>query len=864
MDKLVMTLAAVAAVGCAEAYEIRVKDGPSVLAARDAIREARASGKIAKDEPVTVTFAPGVYTLGETLQLDEQDSGSEAGPVTWRAERRGTVRIFGGRAIPRKAFGRIADKATAERLDPAVRDKVLVCDAAPYLAKEPGEWPEIAAGAPGPWLYFNGASMPVARWPNASDAGVGYGAGWFGFTNVVEKGTKEKPGAFEFPGGRAERWRIDDGVWLMGYWIYDWHSEILRLGAYDPKTHVARLVGGSSYGIGKGGSWPFPVRRFYALNLLEELDEPGEWYLDRARKRLYWYPLPAGGADEIVLAQDLTPFFKVKDAKFLTFENLSFEYSHGASAVVLEGTTRCTVRACDFLNHAGQAVALSGRENRLVGTAIRNIGGTAVTIGGGSSRDLLPANNTMYRCTVENYAMYRRTMNVGVNLSGCGNAIRDCTFRDAPYIAIGYSGNEHLIADCEFDHVVQEAGDSGCIYSGHNASWLGTIIFGNYIHDLARTPKEADARNGIYFDDCDWGDDVIGNTFVHSGRAIFFGGGKLHGAYNNLVRDSYVGVHCDSRGRGWRTRGNGSFGWAKSGQTFAQYRMKEAGVDPLHAPWHVVYPALEEAMDNRPELPGMNEVRGNVFCGLKTVYGFDKDAQSVLGKEPPGNTVIAPGQPCPEKAPQPVRLKDAAKGRFESADGRTVLRVALDESARLSWSLDFDGRHVIERSPLGVTVGTADFGRKVVPAAAEEAKDVPDAQVFEKATCRQPNSPQGFVRNMTTNLPPVTALRGWRIPLRDLVTGRVSATLEVRVWNGGCAFRWDVPGEGERKVYGENTCFIGDPERYGVYEWGRPEDYPEFMLYPRGRGRGVALPEYGRGWKHLGPLVTPWRGIVVR
>ena len=242
MGKLVMTLAAVAAVGCAEAYEIRVKDGPSVLAARDAIREARASGKVAKDEPVTVTFAPGVYTFGQTVELEARDGGSEAGPVTWRAERRGTVRIFGGRAIPRKAFSTV-DKATAERLDPAVRDKVLVCDAAPYLVKEPTEWPLVSSGQPGPWLYFNGASMPVARWPNASDAGVGYGTGWFGYTNVVEKGTKEQPGAFEFPGDRAARWRISDGVWLMGYWIYDWHSEMLKLGSYDRKTHVARFAG---------------------------------------------------------------------------------------------------------------------------------------------------------------------------------------------------------------------------------------------------------------------------------------------------------------------------------------------------------------------------------------------------------------------------------------------------------------------------------------------------------------------------------------------------------------------------------------------------------------------------------------------
>ena len=31
-------------------------------------------------------------------------------------------------------------------------------------------------------------------------------------------------------------------------------------------------------------------QRFYAYNLLEELDAPGEWYLDRQKGLLYFYP----------------------------------------------------------------------------------------------------------------------------------------------------------------------------------------------------------------------------------------------------------------------------------------------------------------------------------------------------------------------------------------------------------------------------------------------------------------------------------------------------------------------------------------------------------------------------------------------
>ena len=56
-------------------------------------------------------------------------------------------------------------------------------------------------------------------------------------------------------------------------------------------------------------------RRFYALNSLEELDAPGEWYLDRPGKRLYFYPKKAIGQTVVILATMSEPLLKVKKCK---------------------------------------------------------------------------------------------------------------------------------------------------------------------------------------------------------------------------------------------------------------------------------------------------------------------------------------------------------------------------------------------------------------------------------------------------------------------------------------------------------------------------------------------------------------------
>ena len=116
-------------------------------------------------------------------------------------------------------------------------------------------------------------------------------AGWAGFTKAVDTGLpkadatdpalrKPHPGSFVFDDPRPARWNLQEGVWLLGYWTHDWCDEVIRVASYDKERKVITLAAPHSYGI-IGGTWGAAKRRFFALNALEELDAPGEWYLDR-------------------------------------------------------------------------------------------------------------------------------------------------------------------------------------------------------------------------------------------------------------------------------------------------------------------------------------------------------------------------------------------------------------------------------------------------------------------------------------------------------------------------------------------------------------------------------------------------------
>ena len=309
----------------------RHKPYQTLTQARDGIRALRKAGTLKSGEAVTVHVEPGVYPLNASFELSAADSGTADAPVVYRARESGKARIQGGVALEPASFKPVTDAAVLSRLDAAVRDKVRVCD---LSAKVPAAFPEFKTafhGAPvAPWLYVNQQPMTLARWPNATATD----AGWAGFSKAVDTGLpkpeaadpalrKPHPGSFLFDDPRPARWNLSEGVWLLGYWTHDWSDEVIRIASYDKEKKVITLAAPHSYGI-NAGTWGAANRRFFAMNALEELDAPGEWYLDRSRKLLYFYPDGDLAAAEIVLATLTEPLVKVNGAKHVKLVGFEF------------------------------------------------------------------------------------------------------------------------------------------------------------------------------------------------------------------------------------------------------------------------------------------------------------------------------------------------------------------------------------------------------------------------------------------------------------------------------------------------------------------------------------------------------------
>ena len=241
-------------------------DGPfaTLGRARDEIRRIRQANGLPAGG-ITVHLRGGVYPLTETFALTEQDSGTKDRPITYRAYRDESVRLMGGRRVT--GWQRVTDEKVRGRLDPAARDHVVWTDVKGQGITDFGH--PVAAGVRFE-LFFAGKPMQLARWPDSGFVEIVDVVGGQPITVHGRKG--DKIGKFTYADDRPRGWADEDEIWLHGYWFWNWSDAFQKVESIDVERRVIATVPPyHNYGYRKGG-------RYYALNLLAELDVPGEFY----------------------------------------------------------------------------------------------------------------------------------------------------------------------------------------------------------------------------------------------------------------------------------------------------------------------------------------------------------------------------------------------------------------------------------------------------------------------------------------------------------------------------------------------------------------------------------------------------------
>jgi len=598
--------------------------------ARDTVRDIRQRQGL-PEGGVTVWLNRGTYERTKTFELEQRDSGEPGKPVVYRGRPGQTVRISGGRLIPVNTFEPVRDEAVLKRLEPSARDRVLQCELRKAGIGRPGELDRGTLHS-GPMLelFFNDRALPVSRWPTT---------GWATYGKVIDKGSvprwKEKPdrpGTLEYTGDRPERWVDADEVWLHGYYAFDWYDDVLKVKKLDTEARRITFTTPHMYGLKPNG-------RYAAVNLVEEIDSPGEWALARDRGVLYLYPPGPMASARIAVSMVESALVRLEHVSHTRLQGLTFELGRGKAVEILGGTDNliagCTVRnmgtsAIEIRRTEGTALGhivletgdpvKDGRRNGVVGCDIYNVGTSGILLQGGDRASLTAAGHYAVNNDIHHYSRRKRTNCPAIALAGVGNRMAHNLIHDAPHTGVFYSGNDHVIELNEATRLCYETGDVGVFYSGRNWTFRGNEVRHNFIHHID-APGHVGSM-AVYLDDSHSSTSIVGNVFYKVEYAAFIGGGRNNRVENNIFIDCSAAVHLDNRSEGWAHK------YQVAGGDHQMFRkLKDVCHD--EPPYSERFPELARILDEKPHEPRGNVVRNNVCLRGKWLHVY-KGAEALL------------------------------------------------------------------------------------------------------------------------------------------------------------------------------------------------------------------------------------------
>ncbi|MDF9844549.1 MULTISPECIES: Ig-like domain-containing protein [unclassified Paenibacillus] len=527
--------------------------------ARDAIRALKAEDGL-PEGGVTVMLREGRYERTASFELRQQDSGEADKPIIYTAYPGESVTLSGSKHLAKSAFVPVTDSAILGRIiSPEARTKVLAADLAAlgitdygqlsrhgyYLANDLSEVPPME-------LYVAGEGMTLARWPNESTVQM---------DEIVDPGpTRRDPngevhtrgGTFTYTYDRPQYWTQADDIWLDGIFGYSWEWSYNKIASIDTAAKTITLRYGEMSGLFK--NW-YPDFHF-AQNLLEEIDMPGEYYIDRTAGKLYFLPnagFTASADPDIEVTMLKTPMINALNASYIDFSELMLENGRDSAAVIMGGS-HMRILNSEIRNFTNSGVLINtqsrfyysnfegapGTDHDIISTHIHHIGGTAVTLTGGNKTTLQPGNNAVENSHIHDFAYYHKAYNPGVLLSGVGNRMSHNELHDAPHPGVLIFGNDHTVDYNEIYDVCTTFSDLGAIYmnAGEQPHERGTVIKRNYFHNIGESKAGVE---GVYPDNFTMGLTIDENIFYKMGNSAIKNNGGAHiQTRNNIFIDSKI------------------------------------------------------------------------------------------------------------------------------------------------------------------------------------------------------------------------------------------------------------------------------------------------------------------------------------
>lgn len=508
-------------------------DGPkkTLVGARDAIRTLRfqhwgGNGNyFSTTAPIAeVVLANGSYKMYTPLELTNWESRT-----IWRAANPGGAVLDGSVELRQRVTPpRYPSKLLLSKSNGVQLLAFSMSGAPTEILAHPGSSGfSIATSFNHSTPIVNGKSMKLAQYPNN---------GWLTIPSVPNQNGKSFQSGIP---GVTSTFKTP-GAMVQGYLAYNWTYSTIPIASL-PSDGTVNLTTGSFLGQRTG-------QRYRFVNVFEELDSPGEYYIDPQRRILYLGVdrLGYGTTRNVHMPVNNDRFVDLYQCQNVTLDGLAF-FAGRNNAITMTESRDVNIRRSKFSHLMNTAITIGNSTNCGVSSSdFEDLGSHAILLNGGNRNTLTGAGNYARNNHLMRFSQWYRSGRPGIDVMGVGQIVANNRLEQAPQGGVYVSGNNHLVEKNEFIQLCQEAGDSGVLYSGGDVTARGNVFRNNIFVDIQPTAPNPytvgmfDDVSAIYLDDCASGYEVYGNVFHRVSIGV-----HVHGGSDNKIHDN-IGSSCST------------------------------------------------------------------------------------------------------------------------------------------------------------------------------------------------------------------------------------------------------------------------------------------------------------------------------
>ena len=344
-------------------------------------------------------------------------------------------------------------------------------------------------------LSLNGEVQKLAGWPNGEYTGL------IKPTDSNEYGKRTKSGiangcSFQVNYDRPSQWSKPEQAWLSGTIGPNYEFDYYPVSRFDSE--------GKRVYLSRGALEKYYTEPYYRFeNVPEELDEPGEYYIDRQSGMLYFYPPEDTPKDSVLTITMSTPtldvsgkapnsMFRIENSKNIVFENLIFKGGRG-SAITGKNNSNIQFINCEINSFGENGIRFDASTDiKISDCKIHDVGQDGILfVSCGNYKTLSPSNIVVSNNDIYNFARLERSYKTGIDFGyRCvGATAANNHIHNGPHAGMIFYGVNNDIYGNEFDNLVTEFSDMDALYCNNsNYPWeRGNKIHNNYFHDIGKS-----------------------------------------------------------------------------------------------------------------------------------------------------------------------------------------------------------------------------------------------------------------------------------------------------------------------------------------------------------------------------------------